>query len=170
MPYETRVGKNWGTSRFAFGQIGYYKNVMPEPCLDHKSDTLTKLRPKSGCLMSGFNCPNVRIYDLIFGHFGWNFVWLNQNPIFQCLDSIVRIILIKFSREFGSELNINLLVQCLNSAIWLSAFVQTRNYSKFLDNLYLDSQTWTQPKFKFENVWLSEFKIRSESTKFFHIR
>jgi len=63
--YST-FGKNFGPGQFGFGKIGHSdKNFILRPCSDHELDTLTRLGP---------SCSNVRIYDVIFGHFGLNFI------------------------------------------------------------------------------------------------
>ena len=45
------------------------KNLILDLCSNYKLDTLIKLRPESECPMYGFGYSNVRIYDVICGHF-----------------------------------------------------------------------------------------------------
>ena len=77
LPVKSGVGKNSGSGRFKYGQIGHLdKNFIPRPCSDYKSDTLTRPIPGPGpeCQMSGPGCPNVRICNMILGHSDQNFV------------------------------------------------------------------------------------------------
>ena len=128
---RTRAGKNSGPGQFGSGQIGHSdKNFIPRPCSDYKSDTLTRPGPGPECPMSGPGCPNVRICNIILGDSDQNFVWPNPNPIFQCPNPVVRIFFIKFSKEFGLKLHINIVVRCPNPVVRLSDFVRTRNGSK----------------------------------------
>ena len=65
-----RADKNSDAGQFGSGQIGHLdKNFIPEPCSDYKLDTLTKPGPGPEYPMSGPDCPNVRICDMILGHF-----------------------------------------------------------------------------------------------------